>query len=127
VLSGGSGAATSEAELMARFAGDLGVPRSALLLEAESRTTRQNARDVARLLQKNGLGPEIALVTSATHLTRALAEFRCAGLAPVGVPAEFEAMETAGDLPGDWIPSTDKLDRSRRVLKERVGALAGGC
>ncbi len=127
VLSGGSGAGTSEAELMARFAGDLGVPRTAMILETDSRTTRRNARDVALLLQKSGLGPEVALVTSASHLTRAMAEFRCAGLAPVGVPAEFEAMETGGDFPDDWIPSSGPLDRSRRMVKERVGALAGGC
>ena len=126
VFSGGSGAATSEGELMARFAADLGLPRSAMMFETDSRTTRENARDVARLLRQNGLGPDIALVTSAMHLPRAMAEFRCAGLAPVGVPAEFEVAGT-GNFPDDWIPSSGTLDRSRRALKEWVGARAGGC
>jgi uncharacterized SAM-binding protein YcdF (DUF218 family) len=127
VLSGGSASATSEAELMARFAGDLGVPRTAIVLEPNSRTTRENAEAVAQVLRANRLGPDITLVTSALHLPRAMAEFRCAGLAPVGVPAEFEALGVKRELPGAWLPSSEALDRSRRVLKEWLGALVGGC
>ena len=127
VLSGGAEEETSEAELMARFAGDLGVPRTAILLEPDSRTTHENARAVANLLRAKGLGPDITLVTSALHLPRAMAEFRCAGLDPVGVPAEFEALGAARVFPRDWLPSSEALDRSRRVLKEWVGALVGGC
>lgn len=101
VLSGGSMDETSEAELMARFAGDLGVPRSAMLLEPDSRNTRENAQGVARVLQANRLGNGVALVTSSLHLPRAMIEFRCAGLAPIGVPAEFEALGVASHLPAD--------------------------
>ena len=127
VLSGGSADETSEAELMARFAGDLGVPRAALLLEPDSRSTRENAQAVANLLRANRLGPDITLVTSALHLPRAMAAFRCVGLAPVGVPAEFEALGVTREAPGAWLPSSDALDLSRRALKERLGALVGGC
>lgn len=127
VLSGGMVGGTSEAELMARFAGDLGVPRTAIVLEPGSRTTRENAEAVADVLRANRLGPEITLVTSALHLPRAMEEFRCARLAPVGVPAEFEALGVARELPGAWLPSSEALDRSRRALKEWLGALVGGC
>jgi uncharacterized SAM-binding protein YcdF (DUF218 family) len=127
VLSGGMIGETSEAELMARFAGDLGVPRTAIVLESNSRTTRENAEAVANVLRANPLGPDITLVTSALHLPRATAEFRCAGLAPVGVPAEFEALGVAHELPRYWLPSSEALDLSRRALKEWLGALVGGC
>lgn len=127
VLSGGLVEGMSEAELMARFAVDLGVPRAALLLEPDSRTTRENAEGVAHVLRANRLGPEITLVTSALHLPRAMAEFRCAGLAPVGVPAEFEALGVTREAPGAWLPSSGALDLSRRALKEWLGALVGGC
>ncbi len=127
VLSGGSADSTSEAELMARFAVDLGVPRSAMLLEAESRSTRQNAQRVAELLRKHRLGPDVVLVTSALHLPRAMAEFRCAGLAAVDTPAEFEVLGAEREFPAEWIPSLGAIDRSRRALKEWAGALAGGC
>ena len=79
------------------------------------------------MLRKNHLGPDIALVTSAMHLPRAMAEFRCAGLAPVGVPAEFEVLGTARDFPGSWIPSLTAIDRARRALKERAGAIFAAC
>ena len=125
VLAGGSDTATSEAELMARFAGDLGVPRAAILLEPDSRNTRENAVRVAALLRQNRLGADIALVTSAIHLPRAMAEFRCAGLLPVGVPAEFEALGATREFPDDWNPSLAAIDRARRGLKEWVGVLAG--
>jgi uncharacterized SAM-binding protein YcdF (DUF218 family) len=127
VLAGGSGNMPSETELMARFAVDLGVPRAALLLEGDSRTTRQNALRVAAVLRDNQLGPDIALITSALHLPRAMAEFRCAGLAPVGVPAEFEVLGGAPDFPEDLIPSLGAIDRARRGIKEWAGALVGGC
>ena len=127
VLAGGTGAAISEAELMARFAVDLGVPRAAMVLEGESRTTRENALRVAATLRDNRLGTDIALVTSAMHLPRAMAEFRCAGLLPVGVPAEFEVLGGNRGFAEDWIPSLGAIDRSRRGLKEWLGATVGGC
>jgi len=125
VLAGGSGTAISEAELMARFAADLGVPRAAMLLEDASRNTHQNAERVAAVLRRNNLGPDVALITSAMHLPRAMAEFRCAGLDPVGVPAEFEVLGGWREFPADWLPSLANADRSRRALKEWLGPLVG--
>jgi uncharacterized SAM-binding protein YcdF (DUF218 family) len=129
VFAGGSDYATSEAELMARFAVDLGVPRSAMLLEGESRNTRENAQRVAALLRANGLGTDVALVTSAIHIPRAMAEFRCAGLSAVAVPAEFDALGVERARPGAlaFIPSLGSIDKSQRGIKEWVGAMVGGC
>ena len=57
----------------------LGVPRSALILETESRNTRENAINTAAVFRshswRNGL-----LVTSSIHMPRALAAFRRVGL-----------------------------------------------
>jgi len=127
VFAGASARGTSEAELMARFAADLGAPRSAMLIEPDSRTTYENAVNVAKLLKTDGLGGEITLITSAIHLPRAMQEFRCAGLSPVGVAAEFEALNLWSDQFLNWIPSAGALDLSRRALKEYVGGLAVRC
>ncbi len=121
VLSGGSAEDTSEAELMARFAGDLGVPRAVIVLEPDSRSTRENAKAVADILRANRLGSDITLVTSALHLPRAMAEFRCAGLAPVGVPAEFEALGVAHELPG----CLASIVRGARPLPSCIEGVAG--
>lgn len=127
VLSGGSLDGASKAELMARFAGDLGVPGSAMLLEPDSRTTRENVRRAAVVLRSNRLGPDVALVTSSLHLPQAVIKLRGAGLLPIGVPAEHEALGVVPPVAADWLPSTTALDRSRRALKEWLGALAAGC
>ncbi len=127
VLSGGLGDSISEAELMARFAQDLGVPREAMVLEGDSRTTRENATQVAQLLRGYDLSNRIALVTSGLHLPRAIREFRCAGLDPIGVPAEFESLGSTHSSLADWMPSSGALDRSRRALKEWVGGFAASC
>lgn len=66
----------SEAAAMAAYAAELGVPREALLLEAESRDTLGNAYFTReRFLEPNGW-TSIRVVTSDFHLSRAAWVFR---------------------------------------------------
>ena len=58
---------------------ELGVPRSALILETESRNTRENAINTAAIFKAHGWRNGI-LVTSAAHMPRALAAFQRVGL-----------------------------------------------
>ena len=67
-----------EARLIADLLIELGVPRSALILEPESGTTRENAVNSAAIFRKNGWRNGL-LVTSGTHMPRALAAFKKAG------------------------------------------------
>lgn len=124
VLSGGSDPATSEhpeAVAMGRFLQDLGVPASALLLEASSRTTEQNARFSAVLLRQRGV-QRVLLVTSALHMPRALRHFEAQGLQVVAVATDHETSHTAPRaLWQRWLPNTSSLDGSARALKEWVG------
>ena len=89
LLSGGGAGAEPEAHVMRRIALAAGAPEAALLLEADSRDTLENASECARLLRERGLR-RIALVTDRTHLARARLMFRRAGLevvARLGVPS----------------------------------------
>ena len=88
VLSGG-GAPVSEATAMAELARAAGVANTALLCEAASRNTAENALNSARLLRERGLS-RVILVSGRAHLLRARWLFRLAGLRVVGsagVPA----------------------------------------
>ena len=88
VVSGG-GAPVSEAQTMAELARAAGVPDPALVCEAASRNTAENALNSARLLRQIGLS-RVLLVSSRMHLLRARWLFRLAGLRVVGsagVPA----------------------------------------
>jgi uncharacterized SAM-binding protein YcdF (DUF218 family) len=72
----------SEAEILAAGLARLGVPRERILLESRSRTTREQAVNVAEILEKRGTR-RFLLVTGADHMPRARATFRELGLQPV--------------------------------------------
>jgi len=76
VFSGGSvdPDSVSSAEIMKRRAVALGVPEDRILVEPESRTTLENAEEVADLLAHSGLRSAI-LVTSPYHQRRAWLHF----------------------------------------------------
>lgn len=125
LLSGGrvaSSSTTSEASAMQAFLLDLGVPEGAMLLEEQSRNTRQNAGLCARLLQPLGC-TDILLVTSALHMARAKALFEAQGLHVTPVPTDPEARRRVPVL--DWVPDTLALDGSARAFKEYVGRWTG--
>lgn len=83
VLSGGGAGPISEAEMMRDTALAGGVPSAALLIEAGSRNTYENARETARLLGSRGL-MAVVLVSDRAHLPRAAILFRLAGLKVAG-------------------------------------------
>ena len=71
--------AQSEAEGMREAIVRLGVPTDRVSIEAESKTTREEALVIARSLTGQPSRP-LVLVTSPTHMARSLAVFRAAGL-----------------------------------------------
>lgn len=121
VLSGGGyfpSAGLKEADAMAIFLADLGVPDAALVRDVHSRNTRENAQMSAALL--GGLGiKRIILVTSAIHMARAIKQFRAQGLEVIAAPTDFEGAAYASGF--GWIPDAGALDTSGRAIKEWVG------
>jgi uncharacterized SAM-binding protein YcdF (DUF218 family) len=121
ILSGGVGPPRHrEADNMARVISRLGVPRSALLLEDQSHSTRENAVYTARLARAHGIH-RVVLVTSAIHMPRASLLFRQAGLevVPLAVP-ERPARDGWQQR---WLPSRRALSRSGRAFKEYAGLI----
>jgi uncharacterized SAM-binding protein YcdF (DUF218 family) len=108
----------SEARAMQKLLTDLGVPPSAILLEETSRNTRQNASESARILRERGIN-QILLVTSASHMERAVTHFRAAGLRVTPAPTDHPNIDLAGVR--RFLPSSNALDQSTRALKEWVG------
>jgi len=127
VLSGGSDPeyqAYSEARAMATFLADLGVPAQAMVLEEQSRNTRQNAANSAALLKSRGIN-RILLVTSALHMPRAVALFMAQGLQVIPAPTDFEAIQSPQPGLLAWLPDAGALDGSGRAMKELVGKWVG--
>lgn len=108
-----------EAELMAEsLRDDFGVP--VRWLEPMARTTRENAELSARLLLPLGL-TRIVLVSHASHLPRAVADFRRAGFTVLPAPTGFTADPGDWTFIERWTPDHDSLMDSRRALHEWLG------
>ncbi|HUJ63159.1 MAG TPA: YdcF family protein, partial [Kofleriaceae bacterium] len=75
------GAPHAEADAIARALVAAGIPEDALVIEAASRTTADNARLTAAVLVPLG-ARRVWLVTQPFHARRAVREFRAAGLDP---------------------------------------------
>jgi uncharacterized SAM-binding protein YcdF (DUF218 family) len=101
ITRGGEGARSEGDGLRSAILG-LGVPADHVLVEAESQTTRDEARVVARMLADRPRQP-IVLVTSPTHMARALAVFKSAGLDPVPSASAFKSDHSLESQ--RWAPS----------------------
>jgi len=117
------GRGPKEAVEMKRVALRLGVSKPAILTEDRSRTTYENAVETKRLL-----GPaSILLVTSASHVPRALALFRKQGMRVSPYPCGY----LVEDRPGwgwsanvfDLLPNEAALHANTLAVNEIVGSL----
>lgn len=92
VFSGGEGrllvTGVSEAELAKAFYQQQGVDMGRVMLEGGSRTTRENAIQVAALLGERCKQPWL-LVTSAWHMPRSVPEFEAVGCQVTPYPVDF--------------------------------------
>lgn len=89
---------TTWARLMAAHAEERGVPRARIVLQERSRTTGEDARETAAILEARGVG-SIILVTSAWHSARARRRFLEAGGGRLEV---ISCPVPAPRFPGGW-------------------------
>ena len=124
VLSGGVFEADSrlepEALGMKVFMTDMGIPESKLLLEGASRTTFENALRTRELLGDNP--KQIALVTSAFHMGRAVLWFEKAGFTVYPVRSDIRVLPNQRNV-WEWLPRPQALDESTMAIKEHLGRL----
>lgn len=90
LLTGGTGEGTSisEAQSGRRWAEDRGLDRTAILVEEQSRTTKQNLHEAAALMRNRGLRSAL-LVSDPLHLPRATRMARSAGIKAEPSPTPF--------------------------------------
>lgn len=127
VLSGGAsdlaGRTPPESPLLADWLVAAGLlARDQIAVEAESRSTSENAERTAALAREFGWR-RVILVTSALHMRRAEACFRRAGLEVVAYPADYLGERIELSL-ADFFPSEQSLYVMRRLLREWIGLAA---
>ncbi len=110
----------SEAELTAGLLVDLGVPRDALVLETGSRNTRENALNTAEIFEARGWRTGL-LVTSASHMPRALATFRKVGLQVTPVATDIVVTYPLQGGFFRFLPRAGALAATTSAVKEWIG------
>jgi len=109
-----------EAEVLADVALSLGVEEENILLESVSKDTEDQAQNIQKIakLHKN---ERFVLVTSASHMPRAVALFRSFGMQPIPAPIDFWVKNQSGINPLLFFPSSSGLRKMERVFHEYLG------
>jgi uncharacterized SAM-binding protein YcdF (DUF218 family) len=105
----------------AEAAGALGVPQERLVVLAAPTDTGQEAQAVKRAF---GEGARIVLVTSASHMPRAMRHFQAAGLVPMAAPTHYLSDSFATTNLAYWVPSARHLRKTERAIYEALGLMA---
>jgi uncharacterized SAM-binding protein YcdF (DUF218 family) len=97
------------------------VPADRILTEGRSRNTYENAIYIKQTLDSLKLQPPYILITTASHLPRATAVFRKAGVDVVPYPAAFKEVDSKKTFVDHIVPSVETLGKWSVLLKEIVG------
>ena len=111
----------SEAQAVQNMLQRAGSP-PARWLDGTSRDTVENARNIVPVLQRAGVR-RVALVTSASHMPRAVLAFENAGMPVLPAPVDFTVPHQRTLL--EWLPSTHGLKASQEVLREWLALRMG--
>jgi uncharacterized SAM-binding protein YcdF (DUF218 family) len=112
----------SEAEAARRFWIGLGADPSRIRIETESRDTYENAKLVAAMV---GKGP-VVVVTSASHMPRAVLAFNKAGVEVIPAPTDFRVNVDTSPFDAaflEWLPKAEYLETTAWAMHEYVGLL----
>jgi uncharacterized SAM-binding protein YcdF (DUF218 family) len=132
ILSGGriawQGGGASEAADMAKLVEALGVPTNVILQDSTSLTTRENAVNVKKIMQDQGI-QKILLITSAVHMPRSMAIFEKLGMDAIATPTDFlvsnqelkEPQSTVQASVLNLFPNSSNMDQFTRALKGILG------
>ena len=121
VLSGGDYRGISpDAVIMQQVALDMGVVRDRIILEAASWDTA----DQAKLLRARLGKTPFYLVTSASHMLRAMRMFRRSGTQPIAAPTDFRALWAPLQIT-DFFPQAGVLANTEGAFYEYLGIFWG--
>lgn len=119
VLSGGGVREKAEAATMAELASELGMRRADIIVEDKSKDTKDQA-----VMIKSIVGDRpFVLVTSATHMQRAMALFEAQGMHPIPAPTQHAGKKSPSALFFSFIPDTSALEKSDWAVHEYLGIL----
>lgn len=110
---------SADSEVMAKVANNLGVAQKDIVLVSDTKDTKDQARQV-----KSIVGSDLhILVTSASHMPRALALFGKLGMSPIPAPTDFWVKRKQRIAPGIFFPNANSLRKVEKALHEYLGII----
>ena len=126
IFSGGSGDLTGngvpEGDIAQVFYSRLGLPKSRLTIERRSKNTIENANFSKSLLDPK-IGDRWILVTSASHMPRAVGVFRKAGFSIIPYPVDYHTKRVDSELTDSMLSPIANLSKLDIATKEWIGLL----
>lgn len=110
----------SEGDVMRDTLVRLGVPPDRIVVESEALNTVDHARRLKEMPQVGG-GQPFVLVTSATHMWRAVRTLEAHGLKPI--PAVAATSSERATAPSPWLPSGPAMRLSDAAAYEYAGSI----
>ncbi len=119
LLSGGTGGfdPVPNAKVMADVAASIGVEQENIVLETTSNDTKDQADLIKTIV---GEDPFI-LVTSASHMPRAMGLFKKIGMKPIPAPVGHTVKKSKGMHPGSFFPSSGRISALEAAVYEYMG------
>jgi uncharacterized SAM-binding protein YcdF (DUF218 family) len=114
---GGEKDELSSARGMARLVLSLGWGVTDIILEERPRDTAEEARFIQEKVGKD----DFVLVTSASHMPRALGLFRKQGMNPIPAPTHHLVEENDTKKPWEYFPSDHAVHKMKRAVYEYLG------
>lgn len=105
-----------------RYYLDCGIPREDIIIESESKNTRENAVFASKLVNKS---KRHILITSAFHMRRSVACFEKEGVEVIPFSCDFNSAREEERLRGDMlVPSAEAMIGWDMLIKEWIGIVA---
>lgn len=121
IVSGGAPSNMTPSALgYARLARELGVPEQSLTILDRPLDTNQESRTIALLMESR----PFLLVTSASHMPRAMRLMQRVGARPIPAPTGHRALGMPAGCWRCWLPTAAGLRKTERAVHEYLGLMA---
>jgi len=105
---------------MADIAMEWGVDRKEIFVEKKAADTKDHVIYVKEIVRDD----PFILVTSASHMQRAMALFKKHGMEPIPAPTDYLVKDREGGLtPGVFFPGAGSLEKAERAIYEYLGLI----
>lgn len=121
ICSGKGDGKISEAEVMAKLAEKLGVPKEKIRMEPNSKNTSEHVRELHKMFSNKNIN--IGLVTSAFHMKRSEQEFKKYFNNAMPLPAHYLYSSPIKNVVVRYMPRSEELYKTSIALREIIAQL----